>query len=234
VPRLFEIVGPQLNISSIEGIPLVSIPPLRLSRSSRLLKRTLDIVVAGVALILLAPLLALMALAIKLDSSGPVLFTQTRVGFRDRVFRIVKFRTMVVSADAQKAALSHLNKHANGDSRMFKAPADPRVTRVGRFLRRYSLDELPQLVNVLKGEMSLVGPRPLVVNEDEFVSTWARRRMALRPGMTGLWQVLGRTDIPFAEMVKLDYVYVTNWTIAGDLKILARTIPAVVRSQDAY
>jgi exopolysaccharide biosynthesis polyprenyl glycosylphosphotransferase len=234
VPRLFEIVGPQLNISSIEGIPLVSIPPLRLSRSSRFLKRAVDIVVAGVGMIFVAPFFALVAIAIKLDSAGPVLFMQTRVGFHDRVFRIYKFRTMVVSADAQKAALSHLNKHANGDGRMFKAPADPRVTRVGRLLRRYSLDELPQLLNVLKGEMSLVGPRPLVLNEDEFVSTWARRRMALRPGMTGLWQVLGRTDIPFSEMVKLDYVYVTNWTIAGDLKILARTIPAVVRSQDAY
>jgi lipopolysaccharide/colanic/teichoic acid biosynthesis glycosyltransferase len=108
------------------------------------------------------------------------------------------------------------------------------VTRVGRFLRRFSLDELPQLLNVLKAEMSLVGPRPLVLDEDEFVSTWARRRLALRPGMTGLWQILGRTDIPFDEMVKLDYLYVTNWTLTGDLKILARTIPAILRPQDAY
>jgi lipopolysaccharide/colanic/teichoic acid biosynthesis glycosyltransferase len=156
------------------------------------------------------------------------------MGSGDRPFRIYKFRTMVERAELQKSALNHLNKHINGDARMFKVPADPRVTRVGRFLRRFSLDELPQLVNVLKGEMSLVGPRPLVLDEDEFVSAWARRRLSLRPGMTGMWQVLGRTDIPFEEMVKLDYLYVTNWTLAGDLKILARTFPAVVREQDAY
>jgi lipopolysaccharide/colanic/teichoic acid biosynthesis glycosyltransferase len=117
---------------------------------------------------------------------------------------------------------------------MFKIPGDPRVTRVGAVLRRYSLDELPQLLNVLKGEMSLVGPRPLILNEDEFVEAWARQRLALRPGITGLWQVIGRTDIPFSEMVALDYLYVTNWTLAGDLKILARTIPAILRPQDAY
>jgi lipopolysaccharide/colanic/teichoic acid biosynthesis glycosyltransferase len=117
---------------------------------------------------------------------------------------------------------------------MFKIPGDPRVTKVGQALRRFSLDELPQLFNVVKGEMSLVGPRPLVLNEDEFVAEWARRRLALRPGMTGMWQILGRTDIPFDEMVKLDYLYVTNWTLTGDLKILARTMPAVLRQQDAY
>jgi exopolysaccharide biosynthesis polyprenyl glycosylphosphotransferase len=234
VPRLFEIVGPRLSINAVEGVPLVSIPPLRLPRSSRFVKRALDLSLSLAGLVLVAPFFALIALLIKLDSRGPVLFTQTRMGSRDRTFRMYKFRTMVESADVEKSALKHLNKHANGDARMFKVPRDPRVTRVGRFLRRFSLDELPQLVNVVKGEMSLVGPRPLVLDEDEFVSTWARRRLALRPGMTGLWQVLGRTDIPFDEMVKLDYLYVTNWTLAGDLKILARTIPAVVRPQDAY
>jgi lipopolysaccharide/colanic/teichoic acid biosynthesis glycosyltransferase len=185
-------------------------------------------------LVFLLPFLALMALLIKVDSRGPVLFAQIRMGASDRPFRIYKFRTMVDRADSHKEALNHLNKHANGDSRMFKIPNDPRVTRVGRFLRRFSIDELPQLVNVMRGEMSLVGPRPLVLNEDEFVASWARRRLSLRPGMTGLWQILGRTDIPFDEMVKLDYLYVTNWTLAGDLKILARTIPAVLREQDAY
>jgi exopolysaccharide biosynthesis polyprenyl glycosylphosphotransferase len=235
VPRLFEIVGPQLNINSIEGVPIVSIPPFRLSRSSRLLKRTLDTCVAAAGLILLAPFFALVSLLIKLDSPGPVLFAQLRMGSRDRAFRIYKFRTMVDGAESQKLELHGRNKHAASDgARMFKVPGDPRVTRVGRFLRRFSLDELPQLFNVLKGEMSLVGPRPLVLDEDEFVVRWARRRLALRPGMTGLWQVLGRTDIPFDEMVKLDYLYATNWTIAGDLKILARTIPAILRPQDAY
>ena len=234
VPRLFEIVGPRLNINSVEGLPIVSIPPLRLPRSSRLIKRGLDLTLAAIGLILCAPVMALVALLIKLDSSGPVLFTQVRMGANDRTFRIFKFRTMCNDADLQKPALNHLNKHANGDSRMFKIPGDPRVTKVGRALRRFSLDELPQLVNVIKGDMSLVGPRPLVLDEDEFVASWARRRLSLRPGMTGIWQILGRTDIPFDEMVKLDYLYVTNWTLAGDLKILTRTLPAIVRPQDAY
>ena len=234
VPRLFEIVGPRLNINSVEGLPIVSIPPLRLPRSSRLIKRGLDLTLAATGLVLCAPFMALVALLIKLDSNGPVMFVQVRMGANDRTFRMFKFRTMVTDADQQKPALNHLNKHANGDPRMFKIPGDPRVTRVGRALRRFSLDELPQLLNVVKGEMSLVGPRPLVLNEDEFVAAWARRRLSLRPGMTGMWQILGRTDIPFDEMVKLDYLYVTNWTLAGDLKILARTIPAIVRPQDAY
>jgi exopolysaccharide biosynthesis polyprenyl glycosylphosphotransferase len=234
VPRLFEIIGPRMHINSIEGVSIVSMPPLRLSRSSRLLKRGFDLVIATAAIIILSPFLVAIALMIKLDSSGPLLFTQMRMGARDRKFRIYKFRTMVHGADSQKSALMTLNKHASGDARMFKVPGDPRVTRVGRFLRRYSLDELPQLVNVVKGEMSLVGPRPLVLDEDEYVQAWARQRLALRPGMTGYWQILGRTDIPFSEMVKLDYLYVTNWTLGGDLKVVARTIPAILRSQDAY
>ena len=234
VPRLFEIIGPRLRINSIEGVSIVSMPPLRLSRSSRLLKRSFDLIVASAALIVLSPFLLVIALMVKLDSSGPLVFTQLRMGARDRTFRIYKFRTMMHGADSQKAALVSLNKHASGDARMFKIPGDPRVTRVGRFLRRYSLDELPQLFNVLRGEMSLVGPRPLVLDEDEFVESWARQRLALRPGMTGYWQILGRTDIPFSEMVKLDYLYVTNWTLGGDLKVVARTIPAILRSQDAY
>jgi exopolysaccharide biosynthesis polyprenyl glycosylphosphotransferase len=234
VPRLFEIVGPRLHINSIEGVSIVSIPPFRLSRSSHLLKRSLDVVLTTIGLVLLAPLLAVIALLIKLDSRGPVLFSQPRMGLGNRVFRIYKFRTMVDDADSRKAGLLELNKHSKVDPRMFKIPNDPRVTRVGAVLRRFSLDELPQLLNVLKGEMSLVGPRPLILNEDEFVETWARQRLALRPGITGLWQVIGRTDIPFSEMVALDYLYVTNWTLAGDLKILARTIPAILRPQDAY
>jgi exopolysaccharide biosynthesis polyprenyl glycosylphosphotransferase len=234
VPRLFEIIGPRMHINSIEGVSIVSMPPLRLSRSSRLLKRGFDLTIATAAIIVLSPFLVAIALMIKLDSTGPLLFTQMRMGARDRKFRIYKFRTMVHGADSQKSALLTLNKHASGDARMFKVPGDPRVTRVGRFLRRYSLDELPQLFNVVKGEMSLVGPRPLVLDEDEFVQAWARQRLALRPGMTGYWQILGRTDIPFSEMVKLDYLYVTNWTLGGDLKVVARTIPAILRSQDAY
>ncbi len=162
---------------------------------------------------MLAPVLAVIAVAIKLDSPGPVFFRQVRMGRGDRTFRIWKFRTMTADAELRKAELAHLNKHADGDDRMFKIPDDPRVTRVGRFLRRTSIDELPQLLNVLAGEMSLVGPRPIILDEHRHVEGWATRRLDLRPGVTGLWQVLGRDDIPFGEMVELDYQYVTSWSL---------------------
>jgi lipopolysaccharide/colanic/teichoic acid biosynthesis glycosyltransferase len=140
---------------------------------------------------------------------------------------------MTMDADARKSELSELNKHAlAGDNRMFKVPYDPRVTRVGRVLRRYSLDELPQLLNVIRGEMSLVGPRPLILEEHVHVGSWARKRLELRPGMTGLWQVTGRSEMSFDEMVGLDYLYVTNWSLVQDFKILARTAPAVLRARD--
>jgi lipopolysaccharide/colanic/teichoic acid biosynthesis glycosyltransferase len=150
------------------------------------------------------------------------------MGSRDRAFRIVKFRTMAADAEARKASVAHLNHHAiEGDARMFKIPADPRVTRVGRLLRRTSLDELPQLLNVVRGEMSLVGPRPLILDENRHVRSWARRRLDLKPGITGLWQVLGRSDIAFDEMVRLDYVYVTSWSLGHDLRLVLRTLPAL-------
>ena len=231
VPRLYELVGPSADIFTVEGIPLVGLPPLRLSRRARVLKRALDLVVATLGLVLLAPVLALFALLIRLDSPGPALFWQARVGAGGRVFRMAKFRTMGRDADERKCELVHLNRHARpgGDARMFKIDCDPRVTRVGAFLRRYSLDELPQLINVLKGEMSLVGPRPLIAEEAQHVHDWALRRLDLKPGMTGLWQVLGRSAIPFEEMVRLDYLYVTNWSLWRDCLLLLRTLPVVVR-----
>jgi exopolysaccharide biosynthesis polyprenyl glycosylphosphotransferase len=236
VPRLFEIVGPGMCIHTVEGVPLMGLPPLRLSHSSRLLKRAVDLVVGAIALVAIAPLLAFIALRIKTDSPGPVFFRQTRVGIGDTTFRIYKFRTMTADADERKHELAHLNIHAQpgGDPRMFKVPDDPRTTKFGRFLRRYSLDELPQLINVMKGEMSLVGPRPLIADEDRHVAEWARKRVRLKPGITGLWQVLGRSDIPFEEMTKFDYIYVTNWSLGGDLSIILKTIPAVFRSRRAY
>jgi lipopolysaccharide/colanic/teichoic acid biosynthesis glycosyltransferase len=169
------------------------------------------------------------AVLIKLDSRGPAFFRQPRVGAGGREFSIVKLRTMVAGADDQKHAFAHLNKHASGDARMFKIPDDPRVTRVGRLLRRVSLDELPQLFNVLCGNMSLVGPRPLIPSEDEHVEDWGRSRLDLKPGMTGLWQVLGRSDIPFEEMVRLDYLYVTSWSLWRDLRLLLATAPAMFK-----
>jgi lipopolysaccharide/colanic/teichoic acid biosynthesis glycosyltransferase len=156
------------------------------------------------------------------------------MGCGDRTFTIYKFRTMTADADARKHEVAHLNQHADGDPRMFKVPDDPRVTRIGRFLRRSSFDELPQLINVLKGDMSLVGPRPLILDEHRHVRDWATKRLNLRPGITGLWQVLGRSDIPFEEMTKLDYVYVTTWSLFTDLKLIFRTFPILFRARNAY
>ena len=233
VPRLFEVVPPNIGIHGVEGLPLVNLPPFRMARSSLYLKRALDLVVSLTALVLLAPLFAVVAILIKLDSRGPVFFKQTRMGANDRTFAMLKFRTMVADADSRKHEVAHLNKHLRpgGDSRMFKVPDDPRVTRVGRVLRRYAIDELPQLINVLKGEMSLVGPRPLILDEDQHVHDWARSRLRLQPGMTGPWQVLGRANIPFQEMVTLDYFYVTSWSMLNDLRLLLQTVPAVARSR---
>jgi len=231
VPRLFDIVSPGIGIHTVEGLPLLGLRPLRLSRSSRLLKRGMDIVVSLLGLIVLLPLVICIAIAIKLESRGPVFFKQVRVGYGDRPFRIYKFRTMCSDAEERKKEFAHLNRHRSngGDARMFKIVNDPRVTPIGGFLRRFSLDEIPQFMNVLVGHMSLVGPRPLILAEDEQVKRWARDRLNLRPGMTGLWQVLGASQIPFEEMTKLDYLYVTNWSLAGDLSLIFRTLPAVVR-----
>jgi exopolysaccharide biosynthesis polyprenyl glycosylphosphotransferase len=236
VPRMFEIVGTNVGVHTVEGLPLVGLPPLRLSHSSKLLKRAIDIAFALTGLVCLSPLLLAIAIWIKLDSRGPVLFRQQRIGSGDNPFGIFKFRTMSVDAERRKAELVHLNMHAtNGsDPRMFKVPDDPRVTDAGCFLRRYSLDELPQLLNVLIGDMSLVGPRPLIEDEDLHVEDWARKRLDLKPGMTGLWQVLGASDIPFDEMTKLDYLYVTNWSLGGDLQLVFKTLPVLFRPRNAY
>lgn len=235
VPRLFEVIGANVGLHTAEGMPMISLPPLRLSRSALLMKRMLDVSVSMIGLVLLSPLLVAVAIGIKLDSPGPVFFRQVRRGAEGGVFRIYKFRTMRADADERKSEVAELNKHLvdGGDARMFKIPDDPRVTRFGAFVRRYSLDELPQLINVLQGQMSLVGPRPLILEEDEHVVDWRRRRLGLKPGITGLWQVLGRDGIPFGEMVTLDYLYVTNWSLMHDVKIILRTIPVLFRPHAA-
>jgi len=200
---------------------------------SPLPKRALDVAGASLGLVAAAPLLALSALAIKCTSRGPVLYSQVRIGKEGAPFRIYKLRTMRADAELRLAEVMHLNVHARdlGDGRMYKIADDPRVTKVGRFLRRFSLDELPQLVNVVKGEMSLVGPRPLTPAEDCHVVGPARRRSSVLPGVTGPWQVLGRNAIPFEEMMWLDCMYVGRWSFATDLRLLARTIPAVLRGE---
>jgi exopolysaccharide biosynthesis polyprenyl glycosylphosphotransferase len=232
VPTYSEIFASNAMLDELEGMPVVSLPPLGLARSSRVLKRTFDAVVSAAALLLLSPLLSLIAAAIRLDSKGPALFRQPRRGREGSTFQIVKFRTMQTGAEGRRSDVLHLNEV---DGPLFKVKgADPRVTRVGSFLRRTSLDELPQLWNVLRGEMSLVGPRPFVIYEADQITGWAARRLDMTPGITGLWQVLGRNDMPFEEMVKLDYLYVTNWSLWWDMKILCQTIPVVVGRRGAY
>jgi lipopolysaccharide/colanic/teichoic acid biosynthesis glycosyltransferase len=200
-----------------------------LARSSRALKRAMDIAGALLLLLVTAPISIPAAIAIKLDSAGPVLFRQERIGRRGRPFRVAKFRSMVSDAEALRDSLLGQSRQA----KWLDLEHDPRVTRVGRFLRLTSLDELPQLWNVLRGEMSLVGPRPLVAQEDRNVSGWARGRLDLTPGITGVWQVLGRAHIPFEQMVMIDYLYVANWSLWTDVKLILRTLPAVLMRQGA-
>ncbi len=232
VPRYFEILTSYATLDDVEGMPVVTLPPIRLGRSARALKRTVDVAISGTALLLLAPVLAIVAAAIRLDSNGPAFYRQDRRGRSNSTFRIVKFRTMFVGAEARRSEVLHMNEV---DGPLFKIKGkDPRVTRVGAFLRKTSIDELPQLWNVLRGEMSLVGPRPFVVYEADLITGWATRRLDMTPGITGLWQVLGRNDIPFDEMTKLDYLYVTNWSLWWDLKILCQTVPVVLGRRGAY
>jgi exopolysaccharide biosynthesis polyprenyl glycosylphosphotransferase len=232
VPRYFEIFTSHAILDDVEGMPVVTLPPMRLGRSARVLKRGFDMVVSATALLVLAPLLGMVALAIRLDSPGPVFFRQPRRGRLGSTFRIVKFRSMRIGAEQERSDVLHMNEV---DGPLFKIKGkDPRVTRVGAFIRKTSIDELPQLWNVLRGEMSLVGPRPFVVYEADQITGWATRRLDMTPGITGLWQVLGRNDIPFEEMTKLDYLYVTNWSIWWDFKILCQTIPVVLGKRGAY
>jgi exopolysaccharide biosynthesis polyprenyl glycosylphosphotransferase len=220
LPRMLEVVGSSVEFDDLEGLNVLGIRRFGLTRSSWAVKRGMDLIGSVFALTLLAPVFGAIAAAIKLDSRGPVFFRQQRVGRDGRLFEMLKFRTMVRDADRMKGELEQRNE-AEG---LFKIADDPRVTRVGRWLRRTSLDELPQLLNVLRGEMSLVGPRPLVLEDDQRVEGWYRRRLHLTPGMTGRWQVLGSARIPLGEMVKLDYLYVANWSLWGDVKILLRTV----------
>ena len=218
-------LGPSVEVDDVEGITVLGMTPPNLTRSSRALKRAMDILIAAALLVLAAPVMLLIAFALKLTSRGPVFYVQERIGRGGRRFRMLKFRTMVQDAEARGEELSEQSAHPV----WLLLDHDPRVTRLGRFLRHMSLDELPQLWNVLIGDMSLVGPRPMPPDVDEHISGWGRRRLDLTPGITGLWQVLGRTRIPFEEMVKLDYLYVTNWSLWQDVRLLVHTLPAVIR-----
>jgi exopolysaccharide biosynthesis polyprenyl glycosylphosphotransferase len=225
LPRMFEVVGSAVEFDDVDGLTMLGVRPFGLSRSSRALKRAFDLIVTTIGVLAVSPLLIAIAIAIKLDSKGPILFRQVRVGRDGRHFKIFKFRSMVVDAEEQKERLRQFNEVGEG---MFKLSADPRVTRVGSILRRTSLDELPQFLNVLRGEMSLVGPRPLVTEEDAQVLGLDRSRLYLTPGMTGPWQVLG-SRVPMREMVGIDYLYVANWSLWQDVKLLLHTVRHVAR-----
>jgi exopolysaccharide biosynthesis polyprenyl glycosylphosphotransferase len=224
LPRMLEVVGSSVEFDDLHGVTLMGVRRFDLTRSSAAIKRAFDLVGASLGLLAISPLMIAFALAIKLDSRGPVFFRQLRVGRHGRRFHMLKFRTMIPDADAMKESLRHRNEAQEG---LFKIAQDPRVTRVGRLLRMTALDELPQLLNIVKGEMSLVGPRPLVIEEDERIEGWHRRRLELMPGMTGPWQILGPARVPLKEMVALDYLYVANWSLWTDVKILLRTVPHV-------
>jgi exopolysaccharide biosynthesis polyprenyl glycosylphosphotransferase len=224
IPRLLEAAGSAVLFDQLDGLTVLGVRRFGLSRSSRFLKRSLDVIGSSLAIVATAPLMAAIALAIRLDTPGPVLFRQVRVGRDGRRFSILKFRSMQAEAEALKPGLVHLNELEG----LFKIADDPRITRVGRWLRRTCLDELPQLFNVLRGEMSLVGPRPLVIDEDAKIIGFDRSRLYLTPGMTGQWQVLGSGRIPMQEMVAIDYLYVANWSLWTDVKILLRTVPLVL------
>jgi exopolysaccharide biosynthesis polyprenyl glycosylphosphotransferase len=233
VPRLFELIDTGQVRNQIGGLPLLSVGVRPLTRASRIAKRTLDLVLSISILALLSPLLIAVAIAIKLDSRGPIFFRQVRAGRYNKRIKVYKFRSMYRDAEERKRQFDEANEADDGV--MFKIKRDPRITRVGGFIRRTSIDELPQLINVVRGDMSLVGPRPLILKEAEQAShDWQARRLDLRPGMTGLWQVSGRSDIPFQEMIRFDYQYVSGWSVARDVEILLATIPAVLSGRGAY
>ena len=225
LPRILDVVGTSVVFDEIEGMTIMGVRRFGLSRSSARLKRGFDLIGASVCLLAFAPVLLAIAAAIKLDSRGPVLFRQERVGRDGRRFRICKFRTMVADAEDHKDALRTLHAVEPG---LFKLADDPRVTRVGRVLRDTALDELPQLLNVVWGHMSLVGPRPLVCDEDEQITGFDRHRLTLTPGMTGHWQILDSGRVPLHEMVKIDYLYVAGWSLWSDVKVLLLTVPYVL------
>jgi len=228
IPALLQVVGSAVEFDDVQGVAVLGVRSFSLPRSSRIVKRMFDVLSASLGLALVAPLMAVTAVLVKLTSRGPIFFRQERVGRGGRPFELLKFRSMCVDAEQRKGELAGDNEAAEG---FFKIANDPRITRLGRLLRRTNLDELPQLLNVLRGEMSLVGPRPLIPQEDRRVVGWHRRRLELTPGMTGHWQVLGSSRVPLDEMVAIDYLYVANWSLWADLKLLLRTIPHVLSAR---
>jgi exopolysaccharide biosynthesis polyprenyl glycosylphosphotransferase len=229
-PAMMDIAGPRLSVRPAAGLPLLHLDEAVLSRSQRFAKRTLDLLGSAVLIVVLSPVMIVCALAVKFSSKGPAIFRQVRIGRGGRPFTMLKFRTMVRNADALR---EQLRTEHDLDDPMFKMANDPRITGPGRFLRRWSLDELPQLFNVFGGSMSLVGPRPHPLDDVNRYELEAYRRLALKPGLTGLWQVEGRSDLDWAEALQLDLYYVETWSLSGDLVLLARTVRAVIQGRGA-
>lgn len=230
-PALTDIAGPRIHTQQVAGLPLIHVTTPTLEGGQRVAKRLFDIIVSGLMILVSAPAMLVVAALIKLDSRGPVFFKQERVGIEGNTFAMLKFRSMVIDAEARLAELERQNE---GSGPLFKMKNDPRITRLGIVLRRLSIDELPQLFNVLTGSMSLVGPRPPLPREVEAYEHDVRRRLLVKPGLTGLWQVSGRSNLSWQDSVRLDLYYVENWSLAGDLVIILRTVRAVFHSTGAY
>ncbi|WP_434122498.1 sugar transferase [Paenarthrobacter nitroguajacolicus] len=230
-PALTDIAGPRIHTQQVAGLPLIHVTTPTLEGGQRVAKRLFDVIVAGLIIVLSSPLMLIIAALVRIDSKGPILFKQDRVGMEGKHFQMLKFRSMVVDAEAR---LSQLQDQNEGEGLLFKIKNDPRITRVGGVLRKYSLDELPQLFNIVGGSMSLVGPRPPLPSEVEAYEHDVRRRLLVKPGLTGLWQVSGRSNLSWQDSVRLDLYYVENWSLAGDLVIILRTARAVFTSTGAY
>ncbi len=230
-PRTTELLVERGEYVPGQGLPLFELRPPILAGADWALKRSFDVVVAALIVVIGLPLWALIALLVKATSRGPILYADTRIGLREQPFRMLKFRTMVEGAERTQAALESANEASGA---LFKIRDDPRVTRVGRVLRRFSIDEVPNVINVLRGEMSLVGPRPLPLRDHAMLEPWHRRRSNVLPGMTGLWQIAGRSDLSFDDLVRLDFYYLENWSLWLDITILVKTLPAVFVQRGAY
>ncbi len=231
IPDLLELRRGEIIIDGFFGLPTFSIKSLSLHGTNYILKRSFDILLSVVIMLLFLVPFAIIAILIKTDSSGPVFFTQDRIGFRGSKFKLFKFRTMVTDADSHIDKLKHLSDRSGP---VFKMKNDPRVTRVGKVLRSFSLDEIPQILNVIRGDMSMVGPRPQVLWEAAHYDEHAKKRLRIKPGITGLWQVSGRAALSYEEMINLDIFYLENWSLGLDLKILLRTLPAIFEKEGAY
>ncbi|HEU5485460.1 MAG TPA: sugar transferase, partial [Microlunatus sp.] len=229
-PGLVEVAGPRMHIRPLMGLPLLHVEEPHFTGWRRIMKRGADVILTGLGMVVIAPVMLVIAIAVKLQDGGPVLFKQTRVGRAGESFTMYKFRSMVIDAEARKAALMARNEGKGG---LFKLDRDPRITRLGKFLRDYSLDELPQLINVLNGTMSLVGPRPHLAEELALMPSHAARRSLVTPGLTGLWQVSGRSDLEGDDAIRLDLRYVENWSLTLDLLILWKTGFAVLAKRGA-